>query len=145
MSFALDRPDFRRRTVLPPSLSTGLMLAATGLVVWTGLSVLSGIGGEHGFRLREAWDTSAYVYVGLPAMALAVAIAAFSMPDRFWRWPLWLVAGHQLGVLFVGIGMQSGLSLIILTALLSVLLAVFFAVPALIGSLAAKRMAAERY
>jgi hypothetical protein len=128
-----------RRWIASPA-ATGPMLAGTGLLLWTGLSVWGGMGADSGFRLREAWDTAAYFYLGLPAMALAVAIAAFYMPRRIWRWPLWVVGGHQAGVLLVGIGMQSGLSLIILTMLLAVILIVVLAVPALVGSVLARRM-----
>ena len=78
-------------------------------------------------------------------MALAVGFAAFMRPERAWRWPLWLVAGHQTGVLLVGLGMQSGLSLIILTLILAVLLAAFFFVPALLGSMAARWLAERAY
>ena len=46
--------------------------------------------------------------------------------------------GHQVGVLLVGVGMQSGLSLIILTLALAVLLAAMLAVPAIVGALLAK-------
>ena len=140
-----DGEDFGR---LPPvgllPTATGLLLAATGLLVWTGLSVWGGMG-QEAFRLREAWDTQAYFVLGVPVMALAVAIAAYRVPERIWRWPLWLVAGHQAGVLIVGLGMQSGLSLIILTMMLAVLLASFFAVPALVGSLLARRIGERAY
>src|SRR4051812_4059905 len=82
--------------------SAGVLLAALGLVVWTGLSVWAGfVTTELSFRLREAWDTPAYFYVGMPLMALAVAAIGFMRPERAWRWPLWLVAGHQAGVLLV--------------------------------------------
>ena len=139
MRFLDDRAAFRRSGISPKA--AGLLLAATGLAVWIGLSIWGGMGGEAGFRLREAWDTPAYFYVGLPLMAAAVALAAYHMPQRIWRWPLWLVAGHQLGVVLVGLGMQSGLSLVILTMVLAVLLATFFAIPALVGSLVARRLA----
>jgi hypothetical protein len=122
------------------SAALGFLLAATGLTVWTGLSVWAGLGdGEPGFRLREAWDTPAYLYLGLPAMALAVALAGFHIPERAWRWPVCLVAGHQAGVLLIGVGMQSGLSLLLLTLVLAILLATVFAVPALVGSVVARR------
>ncbi len=134
-----DRAHIRSLAVSPAA--TGPLLAATGLTLWTGLSVWGGMGDETGFRLREAWDTPAYFYLGLPFMALAVAIAAFHMPRRVWRWPLWLVAGHQAGILSLGAGMQSGLSLIVLTAALAVLLASFLAIPAVVGSMAARRFA----
>jgi hypothetical protein len=120
----------------------GLLLAAVGLAVWVGLSILGGVS-EGGLRLREAWDTAAYFYLGVPVMAVAVAAAAYVMPHRVWRWPLWLVGGHQLGIILVGLGMQSGLSLFILTLILAVLLAAAFTVPALIGSLLA-RLTGER-
>jgi len=123
---------------------TGAALALTGFVVWVGLSVVGGLGGS-GFRLREAWDTSAYFYVGAPLMALAVAAAGFLHNERAWRWALWLVAGHQAGVLLLGLGMQSGVSLIILTLALGALLAVLFAIPALAGAEAARRLAERAY
>ncbi len=123
---------------------TGILLAGTGLVVWTGLSVWAGFSrSELGFRLREAWDTPAYFYAGLPLMVTAVAIAGFIRPERAWRWPLWLVAGHQAGVLLVGLGMQSELSLLILTLLLAIMLTGFFEIPAMLGSLAGRRLGAR--
>jgi hypothetical protein len=72
-----------------------------------------------------------------------VAFAAFVRPRRAWRWPLWLVGGHQAGVLLVGLGMQSALSVIILTMIIAVLLAAFFTIPAMLGSFAA-RMVTQR-
>lgn len=124
----------------------GILVAALGFVMWTGLSVFGGLSSDgSAFRLREAWDTAAYFYVGIPAMALAVGVAAFLQPERAWRWPLWLVAGHQTGVLVVGLGMQSGLSLILLTLILAVLLTAFFCVPALIGATVARWMAEQAY
>jgi hypothetical protein len=121
------------------------VLAAMGLFVWIGLSVWAGIAAEDGFRLREAWDSSAYFYLGVPMMALAVAAAAFLRPQRAWRWPIWLVAGHQAGVMIVGLGMQSGLSLVILTIILAILLAALFAVPAFLGAIAARHLAPPAY
>jgi hypothetical protein len=126
------------------SVATGLVLAATGFVVWTGLSIWGGLGQEI-FVLRDAWDTRAYFVVGVPAMVIAVAAAAFHVPERIWRWPLWMVSGHQAGVLFVGLGMQTGLSLVVLTLMIAGLLAAFFAVPALIGSLLARRIGVRAY
>ena len=136
--------DLGRLAISPPGM--GFLLAAIGLIVWTALSVGAGFGApEGGFRLREAWDSSAYFYVGIPVMALAVAAAAFVRPRRAWRWPLWLVGGHQAGVLLVGLGMQSGFSLILLTLILAILLAAFFSIPALIGSMAARRLMERAY
>jgi hypothetical protein len=58
---------------------------------------------------------------------------------------LWLVCGHQLGVLMVGLGMQSGLSLFILTLILAILLLVFFTIPALVGSVVARHLTERAY
>jgi hypothetical protein len=112
-------------------------LAVTGFFVWAGLSFLGGNG--------EAWDNEAYLYVGVPVMALAVAAAGFLNPERPWRWALWLVGGHQLGMLLLGLGMQSGFSLLILTLALGALLAVGFALPAFVGAEAARRLAERAY
>lgn len=138
MAILRDLADIRHFGL--SSAALGFLLAAMGLTVWTGLSVWGGFGDtEPGFRLREAWDTAAYLYVGLPAMAIAVALAGFHIPERAWRWPLCLVGGHQAGVLMIGVGMQSGLSLLLLTLVLAVLLAAFFTVPAVVGSFVARR------
>lgn len=139
MRFLHDLADIRHFGL--SSAALGFLLAAMGLTVWTGLSVWGGLGdGEPGFGLREAWDTPAYLYLGLPAMALAVAFAGFHIPERAWRWPVCLVAGHQAGVLLIGAGMQSGLSLLLLTLVLAILLATGFALPAVVGSLIARRL-----
>lgn len=127
--------DFRNLLAAP--LVTGPALAFIGLGVWTSLSALGG--------LREAWEMPAYFYVGVPLMAAAVAVASFHMPRRVWRWPLWLVGGHQAGVWLVGLGMQSGLSLLILLLALAMLLGALFSVPALIGSMAARHVAQRAY
>ena len=131
----------RHRTDLPSLLAAPLIigpaLALIGLSVWTGLSVISGF--------QEAWEMPVYFYVGLPLMMAAVSIASFHMPRRIWRWPLWLVGGHQAGVFLVGLGMQSGLSLVILLVVLAILLATLLSVPALIGSLIARRVAQRAY
>lgn len=119
----------------------GALLALIGLATWIGVSAWGGLSGpEADFRLPEAWDVSAYFYVGVPVMAAAVAIVAFLKPERAWRWPLWLVAGHQLGMLIIGVGMQSALSLVLLTVILAILLAAFFAVPAMVGAMAGRAM-----
>ena len=133
-----------RSATTPTGLA--IFVATLGFVMWTALSIIGGlVTAESAFRLREAWDTAAYFYVGIPVMALAVGLAAFIRPQRAWRWPLWLVAGHQTGVLLIGLGMQSGLSLILLTLILAVLLTAFFFVPALIGVMAARWVAEQAY
>jgi hypothetical protein len=131
--------NFERLGTSPAGM--GLLLAATGLIVWVSLSIWGGFASpDGGFHLREAWDIAAYFYLGVPVMALAVGAASFVRPRRVWRWPLWLVGGHQLGLLLVGLGMQSGFSLILLTLMLAVLLVAFFTIPAMLGSIAARRL-----
>jgi len=134
-----------RRSAATPA-QTAMILGGLGFALWIGLSLIGGLGSEDaGFRVREAWDTPAYFYVGLPLMALAVAIAAFLRPSRVWRWPLALVAGHQAGVLIIGLGMQSGVSLILLTLILAILLGVLLAVPAAIGAIASRHLTERAY
>lgn len=124
---------------------TGLALAATGLTTWIGFSAWAGRTGLEGFRIGEAWDTTGYFLLGLPFMALAVAAAAFFLPRQALRWPLWLVGGHQFGVLIGGLGMQSGLSRLILAVALAALLAVMFAVPAVLASSFSRRFNERAY
>lgn len=123
----------------------GFLLAAIGLITWVSLSLWGGLIADGPFHLREAWDLPAYLYVGIPVMALAVGIAGFVQPTRPWRWALWLVGGHQLGVLVTGIGMQSAPSLLILTIILAVLLAVGFAMPAMLGAMASRALTERAY
>ena len=139
-----ERSELRRLAGSP--LGTGILLGTTGLIVWTGLSIWGGLAQADGvFRLHEAWDLPAYLTIGVPIMALAVALAAFLHPERSWRWPLWLVAGHQLGVMISGVGMQSGPSLLILTVIFAILLTAGFSVPALLGAMAARARAERAY
>jgi hypothetical protein len=120
------------RDFLAAPLITGPALAFIGFGIWIGISALGGS--------REAWDMPAYFYAGFPLMAGSVAVASYHMPRRIWRWPTWLVGGHQAGVFAIGLGMQSGLSLIILLLALAVLLAALFAIPAVIGCQLARRL-----
>ncbi len=127
-------------------LRLGLLLAVLGFLTWTSLSLWAGLmAHEAGVHIGAAWDTAGYYYLGVPLMALAVAIAAFHHPHQAWRWPAWLVAGHQAGVLVVGVGMQSALSLLILALIFAVLLGALFAVPATLGVMAARRMGERAY
>jgi hypothetical protein len=133
------------RLVATPA-GTGFLLAALGLAVWVGLSVIGGFGAtEAGFRLREAWDTAAYFYVGAPIMALAMAAVGFFRPERAWRWPLWLVGGHQLGVMLVGLGVQSAPSLLLLTVMLGIVLTALLAIPAFAGATVGRMLAERAY
>ena len=133
----VDAPHLTFRNLLAAPLVTGPALALIGLAVWTGLSAFSGY--------SEAWEMPAYFYFGLPLMMTAVYVASYQMPRRIWRWPLWLVGGHQIGVCMSGLGMQSGLSLLILLLALAILLAALFSVPAMLGSMMARRVGQRVY
>jgi hypothetical protein len=143
MQFREVWADIRRYGLSAAALK--ILLAITGFIVWTGFSVWAGLANAGAFHLREAWASSAYFYVGAPLMAMAVGLAAFHFPQRAWRWPVSLVAGHQVGILLVGVGMQSRLSLLILTVIMAILLAAFFTIPALVGSTVARHLSARAF
>jgi hypothetical protein len=68
-------------------------------------------------------------------MALAAAVAGFVAPRRVWRWSLWMVAGHVLGIIAVhppgmGLGLLP-LAVVIVFLPMTVLLVI----PALIGGM----------
>ena len=133
------------RWLVAGPIQTAIVLGGFGFGVWIALSIIGGLNSDEAtFRIREAWDTAAYFYFGLPLMAVAVAIAGFIKPNRVWRWPLALVTGHMAGVLVLGLGMQSGFSLILLTLILAILLCVLFAVPAAIGAMASRKLMAPQ-
>jgi hypothetical protein len=118
------------------------ILAGIGFGVWISLSLWAGVAsGEAAFRLREAWDDPTYFFIGMPAMAAAVAVAGFLQPSRVWRWPLSLVTGHQAGLLLVGVGMQSAPSLALLAVILAAMMGAVLCVPAIIGAVAARHLA----
>lgn len=110
----------------PPAILAGAIALAAGFGVWVVLS----LGGE---RIVEAWDTNAYFDVGIWVMAVAAAVAGFVAPRRVWRWSLWMVAGHVLGIVAVhppGMGLNLlPLAIVIMFLPMTVLLVV----PALIG------------
>lgn len=139
-------PSGEIRSPAAASLCLGLTLAVTGFLVWTALAILGGASPfETSLRLHETWDMTPYLYAGVPIMVIVVLVAAFLRPDQALLWPLWLVAGHQTGVFLIGLGKQSGLSLVILTLALGMLLAVGFAVPALASANVSRRLAEQAY
>jgi hypothetical protein len=134
----LARSSVAFRGVAASARLKGPLLAVGGFGLWIGFSAWARhADGSAEAALRRAWDLPAYLYLGLPLMALGVGVTAFQSPARFWRWPVYLAAGHQAGVLLLGVGMQSGLSLLILTLAVGILLGAGLCVPALLGSMAA--------
>lgn len=49
-----------------------------GILVWVMVSLVSG--------RREAWDSSLYFQIGLPALCLTSAVMGYVAPRRAWRW-----------------------------------------------------------
>ncbi len=72
--------------VLQPIWAT-LTTAGMGAVAWVAVSMLEG--------RREAWDSPLYFTYALPVLALTVAVVAYLVPVRIWRWarfPFWAQA-----------------------------------------------------
>jgi hypothetical protein len=64
-----------------------LTTAGIGVVTWI---VVATLGGRS-----EAWDSPLYFTVVLPAIAVTVAVVAYLVPVRIWRWamfPFWAQA-----------------------------------------------------
>ena len=68
--------------------------ALAGLVVCLGLTITAGG--------QEAVDTSAYLPIGVPLMALAILAVSYLFPTRPWRWTLSMAAGQMLAMLLTG-------------------------------------------
>jgi hypothetical protein len=68
--------------------------AAAGLVVCLGLTITAGG--------QEAVDTSAYLRIGVPLMALAILAVSYLFPTRPWRWTLSMAAGQMIAMLLTG-------------------------------------------
>jgi hypothetical protein len=80
------------------------VLASAGFLGWAVFALLPGVEGYlagRPLRIREAWDTAPYFIVGLPAMLITQAVVAYLDPARALRGPLWVVAGHVLGMVLV--------------------------------------------
>ena len=54
-----------------------------GATSWLGIGELSGI--------EDAWDSTLYWKIGLPAMAVTVFFVAFFWPVKPWRWAITIV------------------------------------------------------
>jgi hypothetical protein len=73
-----------------------VLLSATGLGIWFGVSAITG--------QEEAFDSSLYYQIGIPLMALASLVAGFVRPGRSRLWgfgtvalqPVALFWGHDL-------------------------------------------------
>lgn len=85
-----------------PSWFPGLMLALVGFAVWTLFSLWPWLMNSHTpFRIREAWDTTPFWYVGVPIMLLAQLAGGILSDGKISRQPLGMLSGFFAGVLLV--------------------------------------------
>jgi hypothetical protein len=62
------------------------MAVAIGIVVWIGISMVSG--------RREAFDSELYYRIGMPVVCIASAIFGFLEPNKSWRWGILPLLGQ---------------------------------------------------
>lgn len=67
--------------------------AGAGALIWVLISTASG--------KREAWDSSLYFSVGMPAVCLLAGALGFLEPKRTWRWGLAPLAGQFFAMLLM--------------------------------------------
>jgi len=65
-----------------------------GLLVCLAISMATG--------RREAWDSGAYFYVGIPVMCAVVFVIGYRFPDRPWRWAMSMAAGQAFALVMAG-------------------------------------------
>jgi len=76
----------------PGDVVAYLIAATAGAGGWLWISAATG--------RREAWDSTSYFAVFLPALIAVTALLGFFFPRRIWRWPATAFASQAL-VLFV--------------------------------------------
>ena len=67
--------------------------AGAGALIWVLISTASG--------KREAWDSSLYFSVGMPAVCLLAGTLGFLEPKRTWRWGLAPLGGQFFAMLLM--------------------------------------------
>jgi phosphatidylserine synthase len=65
-----------------------------GLLVCLAVSMATG--------RREAWDSGAYFYVGIPIMCAVIFVVGYRFPDRPWRWTMSMAAGQAFALVMAG-------------------------------------------
>lgn len=65
-----------------------------GLLVCLAISMATG--------RREAWDSEAYFYLGIPIMCAVIFVIGYRFPDRPWRWAMSMAAGQALALVMAG-------------------------------------------
>lgn len=87
-----------------------------GVSVLGGLLVCLAISMSTG--RREAWDSGAYFYVGIPIMCAVIFVIGYRFPDRPWRWVMSMAAGQALALVMAGNSLSLWpLSLVAMTVL----------------------------
>jgi hypothetical protein len=84
-------------------------MAARSIWFAVGTSILIGIGVWEGIERvtgLEAWDHSAYWWLGYPLMIASAGALGFAFPRRPWRWGM-LIVGGQLVWSFIGVAGQA--------------------------------------
>jgi len=87
-----------RQTAHSPFIA--LLTGLAGGLAWAVPSLLDDLR-DRPFRIVEAWDTTLYWAISLPAMIVVAAAAGAVVGSRLWRVPLWLLAGHGLAMALV--------------------------------------------
>ena len=73
-----------------------LVAAANGAVIWFAVAALGG--------RREAWDSSLYWTVGMPAAIVAAALLAWFEPRKPWRWAVYTYLGQFVAMIVLAHG-----------------------------------------
>jgi Na+/melibiose symporter-like transporter len=61
-----------------------------GFVTWYAIAKIS--------NKREAWDSGAYYYFGIPFMCLLVFAISWFCPKSVWRWTVAMVLGQAIAI-----------------------------------------------
>lgn len=81
-----------------------------GLLVCLAISMATG--------RREAWDSEAYFYLGIPIMCAVIFVIGYRFPDRPWRWAMSMAAGQAFALVMAGNSLSLWpLSLVAMTVL----------------------------
>ena len=115
--------DARNYSYLPHSAA-----ALAGLAVCQTISVATGS--------AEAWDSAIYFSTGIPVMCAISFVLSYVVPERVWRWTLWMAAGQSVAMLASGNSLSLWpISLVVMT---------IFSMPQLAAGFAGSRLAGRR-
>ena len=109
-----------------------LVAAGGGALIWAVIVAVTG--------KREAWDSSLYFSVGVPAVCVLAATLGFVEPRKVWRWGVAPLAGQFVCMLLmVGPGSLLPLGLIVFGVL-----SIPPAIAAWLGAVIARRAQRDR-